>query len=157
VRWIGSSCSLQQEDRVHHGKALGALALALIALSACGPSDGPARRFPEPPIGSYSVLQVTIGGNTEPMDGATVSLDFFKAAEARPLVGRFFVEGDYRTTTPSVVVLGQELWQRRFHGAPEVIGTAVAVNDQQLTVIGVAERGFSAPGTAQVWLPRIER
>jgi putative ABC transport system permease protein len=53
-------------------------------------------------------------------------------------------------------VLNQAFWQRRFHGAPRVIGTTITVNDQPVTVIGVAERGFAAPRNAQVWLPKIE-
>jgi MacB-like periplasmic core domain len=104
-----------------------------------------------------SVFQVRIDGNTEPLDGAMVSRDFFRTARVRPLVGRFFVDGDYRTTTHSVVVVNQELWQRRLHGAAQVIGTALTVNDQPVTVIGVAERGFAVPKGAQVWLPKIEQ
>ena len=140
-------------------KGLWAIALVLIALSACGSSEEVAHQFAEPPTGSYSasVFQVKIDGNTEPLDGATVSLEFFKMAQVRPLVGRFFVDGDYRTKTRSVVVLSQELWQRRLHSAPQVIGTALTVNDQPVTVIGVAEAGFAVPKGAKVWLPRIEQ
>jgi MacB-like periplasmic core domain len=144
---------------MRHAKGLCALAFALIALSGCGTSDEVAHHFDEPPIDSYSmsVFQVRIDGNTEPLDGATVSHDFFKTAQVRPLVGRLFVDGDYRTKTQSVVVINHELWQRRWHGAPQVIGTAVTVNDQQVTVIGVAEPGFSVPKGGQLWLPRIEQ
>jgi hypothetical protein len=143
---------------MRHAKDLCALAFALIALSGCGTPDGVAHQFDEPPIDSYSVsvFQVRIDGNTEPLDGATVSREFFKTAQVRPLVGRFFVDGDYRTKTQSVVVINQELWQRRLHGAPQVIGTALTVNDRPVTVIGVAERGFAVPKGTQVWLPRIE-
>jgi hypothetical protein len=144
---------------MRHATGRWALALAVIALSACGSSDEVTHQFAEPPIDSYSesVFQVRIDGNTEPLQGATVSRDFFKTAQVRPLIGRLFVDGDYRTTTHSVVVVNQELWQRRLHGAPQVIGTALSVNDQPVTVIGVAERGFAVPKGAQVWLPKIER
>jgi hypothetical protein len=113
-----------------------AVALLLIALSACGSSDEVAHPFAEPPTGSYSasVFQVKIDGNTEPLDGATVSLEFFKMAQVRPLV-----------------------WQRRLHSAPQVIGMALTVNDQAVRVIGVAEAGFAVPKGAKVWLPRIEQ
>jgi hypothetical protein len=143
---------------VRHGKALGALALALITLSACASSDGGARRFAEPPNDSYSasMFQVTIDGNTEPLDGATVSHDFFKAADVRPLIGRFFVDDEYRMKTRSVVVLNHAFWQGRLHGAPQVIGSALTVDGHRMTVVGVAERGFAVPKGAQVWLPRIE-
>jgi hypothetical protein len=150
---------VEQEDSVQRAIGQWALALVLIALSACGSSEEVAHQFAEPPTDSYSqsVFQVKIDGNAEPLDGATVSLDFFKMAQVRPLVGRFFVDGDYRTKARSIVVLSQELWQRRFHSAPQVIGTALTVNDQPVIVIGVAERGFAVPRGAQVWLPRIEQ
>jgi hypothetical protein len=140
-----------------HAKGLWSATPALIALFACGSSGDVAHQFAEPPIDSYSmsVLHVRIDGNDEPLNGATVSRDFFKTAQVRPLIGRFFVDGDYRTKTPSVVVLNQGLWQR-LHGAPHVIGTALTVNDQEVTVIGVAERGFAVPKAAQLWLPRTE-
>ena len=140
-------------------KGLWALALASIALSACASSEEAARQFAEPPADSYSasVFQVKIDGNAEPLDGATVSLEFFRMAGVRPVIGRFYVDGDDRTKTRSVVVLSQELWQRRLHGAPQVIGTALTVNDQPVTVIGVTERGFAVPKGAQLWLPRIEQ
>jgi putative ABC transport system permease protein len=150
---------VQQEDNVRCAKDLWALALVLIALSACGSSEEVAHQFAEPPTGSHSasVFQVKIDGNTERLDGATVSPEFFKMAQVRPWVGRFFVDGDYRTKTRSVVVLSQELWQRRLHSAPQVIGAALTVNDQPVTVIGVAEPGFAVPKGAKVWLPRIEQ
>src|SRR5215468_2834860 len=130
-----------------HTKDLWAPVLVLVALSACGSSGHGARQFPAPPIDSYSVstLQVRIDGSPEPLQGATVSREFFKAAEVRPFIGRFFNDREYRIGTPAVVVLDYELWQRRLHSAPHVIGTALTVNDQPATVIGVAEPGFAGP------------
>jgi hypothetical protein len=143
---------------VWHAKGRWVLAFMVSALSACGSGADVPRRLTEPPHDSYSVsvFQVRIDGNTEALDGATVSPDFFNAAQARPLVGRFFVDGDYRAKTP-VVVLTHEFWQRRLQGAPQVIGTALTVNDRPVTVIGVAERGFAVPNGAQMWLPKIEQ
>jgi hypothetical protein len=135
-----------------------ALALGLIALSACGSSDHLARQFTEPPIGSSSVsaFQVRIDDNAERLDGAIVSRDFFPATKARPLIGRFFDDGEYRAKTRSAVVLNHEFWQRRLHGSPRVIGTILILDDQPATIIGVAEPGFADPTGAQLWLPRTE-
>jgi hypothetical protein len=144
---------------VHHTKDLWALVLVLIAVSACGSPERVARQFAVPPIDSYSVstLQVRMDGRPEPLEGATVSREFFKAADVRPFIGRFFEDREYRTATPAVVVLDYQLWQRRLHGSPNVIGTVLTVNDQPVTVIGVAEPGFAGPAGAQVWMPRIKR
>jgi hypothetical protein len=144
---------------VRHMKDLWALVLVLIAVSACRSPEHVARRFPVPPIDSYSVLtlQVRMDGGPEPLEGATVSREFFKAAEVRPFIGRFFEDREYRTATPAVAVIDHDLWQRRLRGAPHVIGTVLTVNDQPVTVVGVAEPGFAGPAGAQVWMPRIER
>jgi len=144
---------------VRYAEFLWVLACALIAFWGCESSAGSARQFAEPPIESYSTskLQVRIGGNIESLNGATISPDFFKAAGVHPLVGRFFADGDYRTQTPSVAVLSHEFWQRYFNAAPQAIGATLTVNEQPLTVIGVAVRGFAFPRGAQVWLPRTER
>jgi len=144
---------------MRHTKDLWALVLVLVALSACGSSEHGARQFPAPPIDSYSVstLQVRMDGSPEPLQGATVSREFFKAADVRPVIGRSFDDREYRTGAPAVVVLDHELWQRRLHGAPHVIGTVLTVNDRPVTVVGVAEPGFASPAGVQMWMPRIER
>jgi len=144
---------------MRHTKDLWALVPVLVALSACGSSQHAARQFPAPPIDSYSVstLQVRVDGSPEPLQGATVSREFFKAADVRPVIGRFFDDREYRTGAPAVVVLDHELWQRRLRGAPHVIGMVLPVNERPVTVIGVAEPGFAGPAGAQMWMPMIER
>src|SRR5215467_12701050 len=144
---------------MRHTKDPWALVLVLAALSACESPQHASRQFPSPPIDSYSVstLQVSIDGSPEPLEGATVSREFFKAADVHPFIGRFFNDREYRTGTPAVVVLDHELWQRRLRGAPHVIGMVLPVNERPVTVIGVAEPGFAGPAGARMWMPMIER
>ena len=42
-----------------------------------------------------------------------------------------------------VVVLSHDYWQRRFAGDPSVVGRTMVINGAPLTIIGVAQRGFS--------------
>ena len=134
-----------------------ALVVALIAVSACGTSDHAGRQFQVPPPDSYSVstLQVRIDGSREPLEVATVSREFFKTAGVRPFIGRFFQDREYQKTAPPVVVLAHAFWQQRMRGAQQVIGTALSVNGQPMTVVGVAEPGFTGPAGSQVWMPRM--
>jgi hypothetical protein len=143
---------------VRHTKGLWALVVALIAVSACGPSDHAGRQFPVPPPDSYSIstVPVSLDGSPEQLEVATVSREFFKGAGVRPFLGRFFEEREHQKATPAVVVLAYELWQRRLRGSQQVIGTALNVNGQLMTVIGVAAPGFAGPAGAQAWMPRIE-
>ena len=129
-----------------------ALALAG-ALCAC--SEAP-RRFPEPSPGTYSVLtlQATIGGVSETLHAARVSPEFFRSAQVRPLLGRFIMDADRRASARLVVVLGYDLWRRRFHASPQVIGTMMQLNGASATIIGIARPGFAFPHGTLLWVPK---
>jgi macrolide transport system ATP-binding/permease protein len=50
--------------------------------------------------------------------------------------------------------LSHSFWQRRFGGAPNVVGQIVKLNGHDFTVIGVAKKGFS--GTRRFgWIPDV--
>jgi predicted permease len=52
------------------------------------------------------------------------------------------------------VILGHDLWQRRFGGAPDVLGRVMHVNGVAVTVVGVAATGFAGvSGLAHAWIP----
>ena len=44
-----------------------------------------------------------------------------------------------------MVVISHALWQRRFAGAPDVIGKPMTLDGESYTVIGVAPEGFQFP------------
>ena len=129
-------------------------ALALASVSwAC--SEAP-RRFPEPAPGTYSslTLQATIGGVSESLNAARVSPEFFRSAQVRPLLGRFFVDADRRAGARPVVVLAYNLWQRRLHSSAQAIGTIIKLNGASATVIGIAKPGFDLPHGTLLWVPK---
>ncbi len=130
------------------------IALALAgALCAC--SEAP-RRSPQPSPGTYAVmtLQATIRGVSETLNAARVSPEFFRSAQVRPLLGRFIVDADRRAGARLVVVLGYDLWQRRFHASPQVIGTMIQLNGASATIIGIAKQGFDFPHGTLLWVPK---
>lgn len=102
---------------------------------------------------------VAIGDETHALRGWTevVSGNFFDVLRVEPAVGRFFPRA--RNDAPggeADVVIGYGLWQRRWHGDPLVIGTAVRINRFPFTIIGVAPRAFhgSMPGEdIDLWVP----
>ena len=78
--------------------------LLAVALAVAGGCEAPPT-YKTPPVDSYTAgtRQVKIGEAVTPVQGAAVTLEFFRAAEVRPLLGRFFVDGDqassaYQTT-----------------------------------------------------------
>jgi len=96
------------------------------------------------------------GESTETLLGASVSPNYFAALGIRPTVGRFFDLADLPETGSDVVVLGHDLWMRRFGGDPGIVGRTVILNERPVVVLGVAERGFDGerriPRSAW-WMP----
>ena len=132
-----------------------ALSVAAIGAAGCERSA----RYAEPPANTYSVGQFILATDVaDTVTGATVSPEFFSAANVRPLLGRFFQPIEYESSAAQpVVVISDTLWRARFKGEPQVIGTRVQLNGQPVTVIGVAPPGFAWPTDAAVWVPRVAR
>lgn len=102
---------------------------------------------------------LTAGRAAEPrvVSGVAGSSDYFSVLGTRPLVGRFFLpEEDDAPNANPVVVLSHRLWSRQFGADPDVVGSTVTINRVTLTVIGVAEPGFSghlAGYDVSIWVP----
>lgn len=102
-----------------------------------------------------SGLTLTGTEQTEPVIGEFVSPSYFALLGARSVAGRTFLEHEDRTEgAHPVVVLGFDLWQRRYGSDPAIIGRAIGINGELLTVVGVLGHGFRGlSNTAQLWLP----
>ena len=89
----------------------------------------------------------TLTGQGEPEDllGAAVSHDTFAMLGIQPTLGRTFSEEEDRPGAEKVVVLSNQLWNRRFASDPTIIGKNIALSDENYTVIGVMPRGFTFP------------
>ncbi len=92
-------------------------------------------------------------GPPERLKGAQVTRSFFEVLGISPAPGRGFLPEEDVEGGPRVVVLSHELWQRRFGGRLEVVGSVLTLNDEPYTVMGVAPPGFDEPPGAQVWTP----
>ena len=82
-------------------------------------------------------------GRAVTVRGTQVSGSYFPALGLRPAAGRLFgPEVDEPVGGHPVVVLSHDFWQTELEGSPDVIGDALVVNGQALTVVGVAPAGF---------------
>jgi hypothetical protein len=130
------------------------------AISACSPAQAQravSQAYPAPPRDSYTTIErrVGIGRTEEALKGGEVSPTFFGAAA--PVVGRFFVSGEFKSDSSQVVVLHHELWKSKFVGSPSVIGTQIQLDRRPFTVVGVAPLGFNSPDQASFWVPRYSK
>jgi putative ABC transport system permease protein len=84
---------------------------------------------------------------------AEITSSAFHVADGRPLMGRVLTPADERPEAPPVAVIGYGIWQTRFAADPSVIGKAVQLGADHVTVVGVMREGFAFPISHEVWTP----
>jgi predicted permease len=95
-----------------------------------------------------------LAGNEEPerLTGAAVSAPYFSTLGVAPAYGRTFSADDDKPGAPTVVVLGNALWRRRFASDPHIVGSTVQLDGQPTQVIGVMPASFrGAVIDADIW------
>ena len=107
-------------------------------------------------IAAYSGDGMTLTGVGDPerIDGADVSLDFFRVFGEYMLLGRPFVSGEDARNAAPVVVLSHSLWQRKFAGDSAIVGRAIQLSARPTTVVGVMPAGFDFPNRSELWTPQ---
>ena len=103
-------------------------------------------------IGSW---QPTLSGDGTPerVDGDRVSWQYFRTLGVRPELGRDFSADEDVPGRNQVVILSHGLWERRYGADRSIIGRAISINDNPMTVVGVMPASFdnvASPG-AQIW------
>lgn len=89
----------------------------------------------------------------ENVAGAYASASLFDVAGLKPVLGRYYTAEDDKVGAAPVVVLGENLWARRYGRNPAVLGTSIPVDGVQRTVIGIAPAGLDLPRRAEMWVP----
>ena len=82
-------------------------------------------------------LNLTGDGEPERVIGYSVSPDLLGLLGIAPTRGRGFTDADGAAGSEPVVVLAHTLWQRRFGGAPDILGRTIQLNGTSRTVVGV--------------------
>ena len=86
---------------------------------------------------------VSFAGRNERAMGELVSGTYFQVLGVRPALGRLFTAEEDRTRGGApFAVLSYDHWKTRFASDPNIIGKEILVNDNKLTIIGVAQAGF---------------
>src|SRR5580704_5127575 len=82
-------------------------------------------------------------GQTDRASGELVSGNYFEVLGVQPAVGRVFSQDDDRVPGGHpVVVLSHSYWERHFGSDPSVLNQVLLINNVEMTVVGVAQRGF---------------
>jgi len=88
----------------------------------------------------------------ERIECTRASVDAIPMTGIAPLLGRAFLPAEDRPGGANVTVLSYELWQRRFRGDRQVLGTSIKIDDQRYSVVGVMPPNYGMWG-GELWIP----
>jgi len=107
-------------------------------------------------VGVFQTTQrnvITSDGAVDLAMIAEISPAGFRVARVPALIGRPILEDDTAPNAVPVVVIGHDVWQRRFGGARDVIGRELRLGAEVHTVVGVMPAGFQFPLNFRYWVP----
>lgn len=110
-------------------------------------------------LAAFRMAPLNVGdtGRTERTYAQLVSGNFFTALAMTPAAGRFIRPDEAMQPGGSpVVVISHAYWQTHFGGSTSAIGQTIRINDNRLTVIGVAPETFQGTILAlqfDLWIP----
>ena len=87
-------------------------------------------------------VSITEGGEPERVQALWVTQGLLPILRVQPLLGRFFTKEDDAPGSPRRAILTHGYWERRFGGAPDVIGRSLNVDGKPCEVIGVLPPSF---------------
>jgi putative ABC transport system permease protein len=74
----------------------------------------------------WSFNFLVLPNGSESLEEMHVTKDYFRVAGLQPLLGRTFAESESGTKPAPVIILGYNLWQRRFNGDRNIIGKTLS-------------------------------
>jgi putative ABC transport system permease protein len=106
-------------------------------------------------LGAYAPSGLTLSGGDAPerLAGGRVTAAFFAALAAPPIVGRYIAADEDRPGGGNVVVIGEQLWLRRFGGDPALVGATLTIDGVSHTVIGIAPAVYTEMWRTDAWVP----
>src|ERR1700691_272327 len=102
---------------------------------------------------SDALYTLTGAGDPQVLVGYQFSADYFRLLGTRPELGRTFLDEEDRVGGADVVVLGDAIWRRSFHGDPNIVGKSITLTVKPFTVVGVMPPSFKYPSLVELWTP----
>jgi len=111
-------------------------------------------------IGAFAPWAVSIhtSGDPELVPAAIGSANLFDVLGTRLAAGRTFRADEDRAGGADVAIVANEFWRSHLGGRTDVIGSTLAINGRDVTIVGVLPGGFRFPFAQpepQIWVPRV--
>ena len=113
------------------------------------------------PFLGNSEYTLTGRGEPQPVAGVMVAENFFQTLGVQPVLGRLFLRDECQKGGRPAVLLSNAFWRRQFAGDPGIVGQAITLSKQSVTVAGVLPPTFDfgsvfSPGQRiDVYVPAI--
>ncbi len=99
------------------------------------------------------VTIVAAGGDPVSEQSRYASAALLPMLGIKPVLGRLYTEAEDRAGAARVAVLDYGLWQRRFGGRRDIVGSTVQINGNDVTIVGVLPKGFAFFEPSALWMP----
>ena len=104
-----------------------------------------------------TTVNLSTGGEHRPVLAEIVSGTYFPVLGVRPHLGRLLSESDdVHRDAHAVVVLSYDYWSNDLGAPADIVGRTVLLNNHRMTVVGVAQPGFSGMDVGEaavLWVP----
>lgn len=111
------------------------------------------RTFSAMGIWTWTTVALSGDGEAERLDAANVSANLFPLMGVQPILGRHFTANEERPGEDKVILLGYDLWTRRYQGDRAIVDRQIMVEGVPYTVVGVMPPRFNFPERGQAWVP----
>jgi len=107
-------------------------------------------------LSAFDNFTLTGNGDPEQLNGQRVSATFLPTLGILPALGRNFTADEDVPNGPAVCIISHELWQTRFGGGTQIVGSTITLNGQPWQVVGIMPPRLSAPfAQVQIFAPRV--
>ena len=110
------------------------------------------RTFEELGAAFYGNFNLTGDGESERIDGTTITSNFMHVLGVPAQLGRTFLPDDDQHQDRNLVLISDNLWRRRFGAQRDVLNRTITIDEQPYTVVGVMGRGFQFPERSEMWV-----
>jgi putative ABC transport system permease protein len=90
-------------------------------------------------------MNLTEAGPSERLAGEAVTANYFSVLGVSPLQGRAFLPEEDRPGANRVVIISDDLWRTRFGSDQRMLGSAITLDSEKYTVVGILAPGFHSP------------
>lgn len=110
-------------------------------------------------VASGGGFTVRDGGHPETLPASRTTANLFSVLRVAPQLGRVYTADNEVEGNHFVAVISHSLWQRRFGGAPDVVGKTMKFDAGTWEILGVMPEGFEYPvgalRPAEMWAPYV--